>query len=600
MRKFLAPLWIPLLLLLLALSGAWGALRLQDSLENYRPPDLAALTETAGPARVTEPLTRRLVLVVIDGLREDVSRQMPFLNQLRQEGAAGISRAGQPSYSKPGYAVISSGAWQEVTGVTMNSHQGPLRVETIFQLAKKAGLKTAMVADEWWGELNGPGIDFDYNYRDADSHDPATDEKTYLEAIKSLRQERADLTLIHFCQVDTQGHAAGGGSQEYRAAALHIDQFLKGIVGTLDLNRDTIIVTSDHGHLTRNNGGGSGHGGWEKEVVTSPLVLAGAGIRPLTTVEAEQADLAPTMAALLGLRAPAQSQGRILWPVLEVSPRSQMLLELARLKLNYRFTVQYLEAVGSRLTPTRPVPMPPWLAVFEKGESAKTSPQEWLALAEKKVGDGELEAAFAAARQGNEQLRLLVEAAKRERWEEGRWLRLWSPLFLFGAFYWLRQQKERPWFWPFLIGLVGFVALDTSFYLGVWHNTYSLGVFPDASLGTFFKLFGWPAYLALVPIIGYWWVIAPRWKGPDLFGRAQLVEIILLAAALSQVAIFLLAYYWEGFPISWPLPDFRLGFLEMSALLHLVFLGPLGIILPPLAGLWGMRERHKNPFFGAR
>ncbi|MCL4423860.1 MAG: alkaline phosphatase family protein [Firmicutes bacterium] len=590
MKRLLSLIWIPLFLLLLALGGVVGATRLQASLENYRPPDLTALVQK-GPVRVTEPLSHRVVLVVVDGLREDTSYQMPFLNELRQKGISGSSRDGQPSYSKPGYAVISSGAWQETTGVTMNTHQGPLQVETMFQVARKAGLKTAMVADEWWGELNEDTVDFNYNYRDADSHDPATDEKAYADALKTLRQDRADLTLVHFCQVDTQGHAAGGaGTKAYLDAALHIDQFIKGIVGALDLSRDTIIVTSDHGHLTRNNRGGSGHGGWEKEVISSPLVLAGSGIRPSSLLlKAEQVDLAPTCTALLGLRAPAQSQGQILWAALDAPPRAQALLELERLGLNRDFTALYLKQAGSTLTPDSGA-QDPTIGAGAEGvaEGGKTSANRWLSTAGKLAASRDFAGAFSAARQGNRQLGLLFSEARSDRVKTGRWFRLWVPFLAAAAAYLIWRRRQSPWFLPLLVSFLAHVALDAAFYAGVWHNTYSLGVFPDASLATFFKLFGWPGYLALTPIIGYWWVIAKRLQGPSLLGRGTLIEIILLGSALSQLVIFLLAYFWVGYPIGWPLPDFRVGFFEMSALLHLVFLGPLGIILPPLAWLMGL------------
>ena len=72
----------------------------------------------------------------------------------------------------------------------------------------------------------------------------------------------------------------------------------------IDLTRDTVIVTADHGHVSR-----GGHGGAEPEVSSVPLVLAGKGIVPGASARnAQLVDVAPTVAALLGVPAPGQDR----------------------------------------------------------------------------------------------------------------------------------------------------------------------------------------------------------------------------------------------------------------------------------------------------
>jgi hypothetical protein len=95
-----------------------------------------------------------------------------------------------------------------------------------------------------------------------------------------------------------------------------VDRQLADIVAALDLGRDAIVVTADHGHLPS-----GGHGGGEREVVEVPLVLAGAGVRPgATPRDAALLDVAPTVAALLGLPAPGHGLGRTLTEVLALEP----------------------------------------------------------------------------------------------------------------------------------------------------------------------------------------------------------------------------------------------------------------------------------------
>ncbi|HMG22012.1 MAG TPA: hypothetical protein VK607_11860, partial [Kofleriaceae bacterium] len=81
-----------------------------------------------------------------------------------------------------------------------------------------------------------------------------------------------------------------------------------------DLSRDAVIVTADHGHVEP-----GGHGGAEPEVSHVPLVLAGAGIAPgAIALDPRLVDVAPTVAALLGVPAPGHAEGRTLVELLEL------------------------------------------------------------------------------------------------------------------------------------------------------------------------------------------------------------------------------------------------------------------------------------------
>jgi hypothetical protein len=133
--------WLSLILIL-SLMG-WGSVRLAlfswNSVVAYRSPYLAA--DLPAPPS-TPPLTERVVLVVIDGLRRDTAAAaMPTLNRLAAQGARYIVRTGEPSLSYPGWTVIGSGAWQGLSGVTTNWFQGPVPVDSIFREAHGAGLR---------------------------------------------------------------------------------------------------------------------------------------------------------------------------------------------------------------------------------------------------------------------------------------------------------------------------------------------------------------------------------------------------------------------------------------------------------------------------
>jgi hypothetical protein len=94
------------------------------------------------------------------------------------------------------------------------------------------------------------------------------------------------------------------------------DSAAEGRRGLIDLARDTVIVTADHGHVRP-----GGHGGREAEVSNVPLVLAGSGIiAGATARDARLIDVAPTVAALLGVPAPGCAEGRALVELLRLSP----------------------------------------------------------------------------------------------------------------------------------------------------------------------------------------------------------------------------------------------------------------------------------------
>ena len=98
------------------LAGVWAAAAI-GSLFSYRSP-LRAAPPAPGQS-VGQPLTRRVVYVLIDALRDDTSRKpdvMPFLNQLRPQGASATMTSRPPSFSAPGYAAILTGAWPDLNG----------------------------------------------------------------------------------------------------------------------------------------------------------------------------------------------------------------------------------------------------------------------------------------------------------------------------------------------------------------------------------------------------------------------------------------------------------------------------------------------------
>jgi hypothetical protein len=131
--------------------------------------------------------------------------------------------------------------------------------------------------------------------------------------IAELAASDAAFVAVLVLDVDRAGHAAGVGAA-YRAAAAAVDRTLRAALSGIDLAQDAVIVTADHGHVAR-----GGHGGLEREVSRVPLVLAGAGIaRGAVARDPQLIDVAPTVAALLGVPAPGHAEGRALVELLRL------------------------------------------------------------------------------------------------------------------------------------------------------------------------------------------------------------------------------------------------------------------------------------------
>ena len=289
---------------LVAMGGS-VALRAVDSADSYRgeldqrDPPLAETSPGLGP--VPARVSRRVVLVIIDGLRLRGSYRLPLLESLRRRGVDAVARAPYPTYSRPNHVAILTGVPPAWSGVRNNAYGWPVALDSLMDRANAAGLRSAYAADL----ALGAGMMF---HDDFAAVHYAPWPGGFAKAARLVVSQDYPLVVLLPGAVDAAGHAHGGASPAYAAAAAQVDRELEAALAPLDLERDTVIVTADHGHTDA-----GGHGGIEPDVVEVPLILAGAGIRPGAALgDVDLVDVAPTAAALLGLPAPRHGFGRTL------------------------------------------------------------------------------------------------------------------------------------------------------------------------------------------------------------------------------------------------------------------------------------------------
>ncbi len=319
---------------------AWGAARAYLPELNIRKPAIAEYEPVL--ATPTPRISRRVVLVIIDGLRLQDSFGRETLDRLRRTGIDAIATSHYPSISRPNHATIVTGVPPLVSGIRNNTYRSPVAIDSLMDRVRAAGLHATYVADDSpsLGYLFGDDFSSLYYGRWPGAFEKSTQ--------LAMADPTNSLLVLIPGKVDIAGHEHGGDSDEYRQAAHDVDAQLGKSLRLLDLQADTIIVTADHGHTDA-----GGHGGEEDVVLQVPLIMAGAGIRSDALLgSAELIDIAPTVAALLGVPAPGHALGRTLTEVLELPPQQIRALQAAdrvRIRTNAE---RYEESLRARRVET--------------------------------------------------------------------------------------------------------------------------------------------------------------------------------------------------------------------------------------------------------
>ncbi len=270
-----------------------------------------------GPA-----LTGRVALVVLDGMRVDRAAELPAMQSLASRGASGVLEVVLPSLSNPGRAAMVTGAPPEVSGVTNNSTFAPPPVQSIFSIAKKQGMDSALVGSRFWDTAFPGGIDSVDRFSGRPASYAARDLAAWQasscdDIIAVLGDASAAFMVADLMAGDEAGHESGGLGQTYLDVTAAVDACLGRLVEAFG-PETTVVAVSDHGHIDR--WGRGGHGGEEDEVRFAPFAMAGPGVRASEPIRGQLVDIAPTICALLGLPLPANSQGRVLHDALHLDP----------------------------------------------------------------------------------------------------------------------------------------------------------------------------------------------------------------------------------------------------------------------------------------
>lgn len=286
-------------------------------------------------ARAAEPeaLTKRMVIVSIDGLRPDLllrANAPAIRGMLSHSTFTFWARTTPQANTLPSHTSMLTGVIPRKHEIEWNRDLELARAvypksPTIFEVAKRAGFTTALAAGKSkFKVLAKPGtVDWCYLPDGAKSEDG----DVIAHALTMIREHQPAVLFVHLPSVDNAGHKYGWSSPEQLEAIAGADAAVKQLLSVLDemnLRGSTVVlITADHG------GAGRTHVPDDFRARYIPWLISGPGIRKnldLTIYEKTAIDTEDTFATacyLLGIPRDAKLDGK---PILEILERPTELL----------------------------------------------------------------------------------------------------------------------------------------------------------------------------------------------------------------------------------------------------------------------------------
>jgi hypothetical protein len=298
------------------------ALRRSASVTIRRDPSLpdAALAATLRSVSMPAFNCRRVVLVVLDGLRPDAidAFSMSHVHALELSGASTRSaRTVLPSVTAAAMGSLFSGVPPKTHGFVTDRFHLPRPTGAVHPLPavlRDAGMITSAF-------LAQPPVLYRLLARAlaerlgvSSPHFVGQAAHEIVGAARdTLRTQRTGLIVLHLPDADQAGHAHGWMSAQYASAARRLDE-ATGVISEQALDggaADTLlIVCADHG------GGGAvsnDHDSAHPLDCTIPIVMAGAGVLAGSALlDATLLDIPATILAALRVQCPESYTGRAL------------------------------------------------------------------------------------------------------------------------------------------------------------------------------------------------------------------------------------------------------------------------------------------------
>ncbi|KAK7140881.1 hypothetical protein R3I93_015123 [Phoxinus phoxinus] len=284
-------------------------------------------------SRAPAPLFRRVVLLLIDALRQDFvfgsdgRRFMPYTRHVLERGSSHsfTAKARPPTVTMPRIKALTTGSIPGFIDVVMNLNSPALLEDNLIWQAKSAGKRIIFYGDDTWVRLfpkhfmehDGTTSFFVSDYTEVDNN-----VTRHLDG--TLKRDDWDILILHYLGLDHIGHISGPHSSLIGPKLTEMDDIIKKIHSSL-ISKESegtlpnlLVVCGDHGMSETGS-----HGGSSDAEINTPLVLISPAFRRKAGLEEpevlEQVDLPPTLALALGLPVSQNSVGRLIPAVFEDS-----------------------------------------------------------------------------------------------------------------------------------------------------------------------------------------------------------------------------------------------------------------------------------------
>ena len=256
-------------------------------------------------------MKKKVILISIDGMRPDGLKACgnPHLNELEKICSYTYNaRSMTPSVTFPCHFSMTHSVTPQRHGILSNTYVPQVRpVEGIFEKISASGGVSAMFYGwEPLRDIASPGSLKFSTYINAYMQESG-DTLLAEEADKLITERKPDFVFLYLVETDEKGgHDNGWMSEEYlRRISIAID-LVWGIIEKFG-DEYSVMVMADHGGHDRT------HGTELPEDMTIPLFFYGPDFEPGENAEkASLLDIAPTIAAVMGINGDAEWEGRSL------------------------------------------------------------------------------------------------------------------------------------------------------------------------------------------------------------------------------------------------------------------------------------------------
>ena len=249
----------------------------------------------------------KVILISIDGMRPDgfLTCGNPCAEELLRISAHALdAQTVHPSMTMPCHQSMFHSVTPQRHGVTTNTFTPFARpVNGIFEVVKNAGGYCSM--HYGWEPLRDLSVPSTIKWADFIRYDTEDDTDQQLTELcaRRIRRSHPDFVFLYLSMPDAAGHAVGWMTEEYlRRVHIALD-CAKAIIDEF-ADEYSVIITADHGGHDRSHGQGT------PPDVTIPQFYIGKRFTPGKVLDnVSILDIPPTIADVMGLRAPREWEG---------------------------------------------------------------------------------------------------------------------------------------------------------------------------------------------------------------------------------------------------------------------------------------------------